>query len=118
PSEPTATFTVPLEFVTASSLGGAVVSTKPARPRGGVPPQFPIANGLSYKGLGDSLITRPGTTSPRMSPPPVSLSGYGSVPSSASPGGALPFVSGHAVFVMPSSGRDVRLARPWLRPMD
>jgi hypothetical protein len=118
PSEPMATFTLPLEFVTASSLGGVVASTKPARPRGGVPPQFPMANGLSYKGLSDSLITRHGTTSPPMSPSSVSLSGYGRVPSSPSPGGPLPFVSGHAVFVMPSAGRDVPLARPWLRPMD
>ena len=116
-SEPTATFTVPLEFATPS-LGGSVVSTKSARPRGGVSPLLPGADSLGYLGLGDSLLTRRGTTSPRMSLSPVSLSGYGRVPSSPSPGGPLPFVSGHAVFFMPSSGRDMPLARPWLRPMD
>ena len=118
PAEPAVTFTVPLEFVTAPSLGVIVASTKPARTRDFVPPLFPSADALGDQGLGDSLIIRPDTTSPRMSPSPVSLSGYGRVPSSSSPGGPLPYVSGHAVFIMPSASQDVPLARPWVRPMD
>ena len=117
-SEPTATFTLPLEFVTSPASGGIVASTPSSRARAGSSPLFPSVDGLSHQRLGDSLITRRGTTSPRMSPSSVSLSGYGRVPSSPSPGGPIPFVSGHAVFVMPSAGRDVPLARPWLRPMD
>jgi hypothetical protein len=118
PSEPAATFTVPLKFVAASASGGIVASTQPARPLSDVSPLFPSADGLmGYRGFGDLLPTRHGPTSPLTSTPTVSLYGYGRVPA-ASPGGPLPYVSGHGVFIMPSAGRDMPLARPWLRPMD
>ena len=68
-------------------------------------------------GRGDYLPPRHDLTLPLTIAPQVSLRGYGPVPS-ASPEGSMPFVSGHAVFLMPSVGRDVPLARPWLRPMD
>ena len=48
PSEPTATFTVPLEFVAKPASGGIVASTRPARPRGGIPPLYRSADGLGY----------------------------------------------------------------------
>ena len=61
-SEPTASFTVPLEFAAVSVLGDA---TAVARPRGGMPSLLPRADGLmGYRGLGDLLFTRQGPTFP------------------------------------------------------
>ena len=144
PSEPTVTFTVPLTFVTEPTAGNIVASTRPVRPQGNALPLFSGAYGLGSRGLGDSLLTRHGPIPPFTSAPTISLYGYGRVPS-ASPAAPVPIVSGHAVWIMPSAGgdsnsvvpawhfttgsagpalrdwttgRDVPLAKPWLRPID
>ena len=117
PAEPEATFTVPLAFVAASAATGTVASTRPARPRDGVLSLFRDEYDPGSEGLGDYPFTRLDTTLPLTTAPAVSRYGYGRG-ASASPGGPLPYVSGHGVFLMPSADRDVPLARSWLRPTD
>lgn len=131
PAEPTATFTVPFEFVKIPAESPAA---NPTPPQGGVvsSPRYVYAPG--YYGFGFYHYAGPETAPPSRSGPAVPLSGYGQVPS-ASPSSPLPYLSGgHAVSILPSAngsdatvgpghrdwttGRDLPLAKPWLRPMD
>jgi hypothetical protein len=126
PSEPTAAFTVPLEFIAGSAAGGITASAQPARPRGAVPTVSPYSYGFGHEGLGYYPFSRPVPFSRHAGGPTPSLSGYGRVPAT-SPETPLPYTSGHSVLILPSAGDrpasrgpdwGVPLARPWLRPMD
>lgn len=131
PAEPTVTFTVPFEFVKNPPQAPA---THPMPPQGEVmlSPLYIYTPG--YYGLGYYRYPGPETAPPSRRGPAVPLSGYGRVPS-ASPSSPIPYVSGgHAVSILPSTsgsnatvgpghrdwttGRDIPLAKPWLRPMD
>ena len=131
PAEPTATFTVPFEFVKIPTESPAA---NPTPPQGGVvsSPRYIYAPG--YYGFGFYHYAGPETAPPSRRGPAVPLSGYGQVPS-ASPSSPLPYLSGgHAVSILPSAnssdatvgpghrdwttGRDLPLAKPWLRPLD
>jgi hypothetical protein len=104
-AEPTATFTVPLEFVSATTPAHA----QPVAPHGGVPavPRYTYSPG--YYGYGYYERTGPATHSrPSGVHNPVT-----------SPG----MFSGGEMIVGPyhrdwTTGRTSPIAKPWLRPMD
>ena len=131
PAETRATFTVPFEFVKIPAESPAA---NPTPPQGGVvsSPRYIYAPG--YYGFGYYRYPGPETAPPSRIGLAVTLSGYGQVPS-ATPSSPLLYLSGgHAVSILPSTsgsnatvgpghrdwttGRDVPLAKPWLRPMD
>lgn len=131
PAEPTATFTVPFEFVKIPAESPAA---NPTPPQGGVASSPRYVYGPGYSGYGYFDYPGPETDPPHRSGLAVPLSGYGQVPS-ASPSPSLPYLSGgHAVSILPSAsgsdaavgpghrdwttGRDIPLAKPWLRPLD
>jgi hypothetical protein len=102
-SESTATFTVPLEFVTAP------VHTQPVAPRGGAPAVARYTYGPGYYGYGYYERTSPAARSrPSGIHNPIT-----------SPG----MFSGSDMIVGPhhrdwTTGRSSPIAKPWLRPMD
>jgi hypothetical protein len=131
PVERTATFTVPFEFVKSPPEAPAVHLMPP---QGEVVLSPPYIYAPGYYGFGYYRYPGPETAPPSRSSLAVPLSGYGRVPS-ASPSSPLPYLSGgHAVSILPSpngsdptvgpghrdwtTGRDLPLAKPWLRPMD
>ncbi len=126
-----AAFTVPLEFVPQPAAQPIVA--QPTTP-GFVAPSPRYIYGPGYYGFGYYRYHGAGTAPSSRIVPGVPLSGYGRVPS-ASPSSPLPYLSGgHAVSILPSAnssnatvgpghrdwttGRDIPLAKPWLRPMD
>jgi hypothetical protein len=131
PAETTVTFTEPFEFVKSPSGSTA---TQPSVPAGAVSPGPRYVYGPGSYGYGFYRYPGPEAAPRSRRGPSVPLSGYGRIPS-ASPGSPLPFLSGgHAVSILPSTngsnatvgpghrdwttGRDIPLAKPWLRPMD
>jgi hypothetical protein len=105
PAVSTAAFTVPFEFVPAPVASAA----QPAAPTAGAGPVPRYLYGYGNAGYGYYLHTTPGTAAPR-----VSASTYSGRP--------MPFPEGgHEVGPNHrdwATGRDVRLAKPWLQPFD
>jgi hypothetical protein len=104
PSESTATFTVPLEFVSAPASTRAVVTqgASASAPR--------YSYGPGYYGYGYYESTSPVTSSPRTTGARV----YTTAPSRSYSAGES--VGGrHRDWTV---GRDNPIAKPWLRPMD
>jgi hypothetical protein len=102
-SESKATFTTPLEFVTAPT-------NQPTAPQGGVPtlPRYVYRPGP--QGYGYYEHTSPGT----YSTPSGSVSYMSSIPGMYGPGG-MSVGPGHRDW---TTGRSSPLAKPWLSPMD
>jgi len=140
-AEPTVTFTVPFEFVKAPRESPVA---HPTPPQGGVASSPRYVYDPGFYGFGYYPYPGPEIALPHRSGPTASLSGYGQV-QLANSGTPLPYVSGHEVFILPSTGgssvlgvpawhftpgsavparhdwttgRDVPLVKPWLRPMD
>lgn len=131
PAEPTASFTVPFAFVKAPAQSAAAY---PTPPRGGMVPSPRYVYGPGYYGYGYYYYPGPESPLPHGRGPAVPLSGYGQVPSAGPSYPMLYLSGGHGVSILPRSGgtgttvgpghrdwttgRDVPLAKPWLRPMD
>lgn len=131
PAESMVTFTIP--FKLKNEPPEAPVA-HPTPPQGGVAPNPRYVYGPGDFGFGYYRYSGPETAPPHRSGPAFPLSGYGQV-LSANPSSPLPYLSGcHAVSILPSAsgsdaavgpghrdwrtGRDVPLAKPWLRPRD
>ncbi len=131
PAEPSASFSVPFAFVMAPARSAA---THPTPPRGGAAPGPRYVYGPGSYGYGYYYYPGPESPPSHGRGPAVPLSGYGQVPS-AGPSSPMPYLSGgHRTSILPSprgggatvgpghrdwtTGRDVPLAKPWLRPMD
>jgi hypothetical protein len=102
-SESTATFTVPLEFVTRTA-------SQPTPPQGGVATVPRYNSGFGYRGYGYYENTSPAPTSSSRS----TRSYMSSIPSMFGPGG-MTVGPGHRDW---TTGRTSPLAKPWLRPID
>ena len=115
PTDPKARFTVPFGIVPAPATGDIVAPRHPSRGSGGLPPLSWGGDSLDDRRFGDALTTRRGPGSSPMGTPPISPGGYGRA-QPLSPGGTIPYVSGHAAYILPDLGRHEPTARPRRRP--
>jgi hypothetical protein len=102
-AEPTASFTVPLEFVPGSAV------TRPVVPQGGTPAVPRYTYGPGYSGYGYYETTSPAATSA-----PSARTRVYAVPSRSSGSGES--VGGR--YRDWTVGRDNPISKPWLKPMD
>ncbi len=102
-AEPTATFTVPVEFVKTR-----IAATSPSAPPGTIAPSPRYVYGPGYYGYGYYQYPGPETAPAPRSSPAV----YGYRNRSGSSGGTHDWTTGQT---LPSGGL---IGKPWLRPMD
>jgi hypothetical protein len=110
PSEPTASFTIPLEFV-ATHPASSSATVHPAPPHGGT---ATVPRYVVYRPGSSDYGYYPYSSPTPASPPASSYYGY-STPSRHFSGDGDSVGPGHRDW---STGRDSPLAKPWMRPID